>query len=854
MSAFAVVTRPVPTELPPWLGTAAVARMGAVLPLVAAALAGAFVWYGQRKLQQRELQSGQLLARVLEYHANRSFDNVDIALGTLAGTLRSKSQQQDPINFGPTLAQAQQGMVLLRSLSLVDGHGRVLASSSPHNVDRLLDLQRVPLPASGVTDQLGSLVKGRDIGDALAGEAPRSGGPSFVPLVRWASVPDAAPLYLLAALNIDYFSNVHQLMLGDPGRGAALFGTDGTLLGSTESILATPGSSARWHRFFREYLPRRDSGSYIGPGIDGAAVVTAFRTLRKRPMAVVVERDHGHVQAELARTLHWVGGSLAVALVLIGAMVDLAWRSLRSREAGHGALARTREQVAARERELRTLVQSVHELIFRTDAQGRINFVNGRWAQTRGLGNEAVLGQRLSQLCLPGERVAVDALFAPPRLGAEPAAKELMLHIRHARGGLRTLEVSVAAMHADDQSLIGFAGFAADVSERQLARSNLQAQLELTARLLEVSPTLLFVKDSAGRFIMVDHAWLDLMALRREQVISRKSADLYGDQADLHAEYDQRLGQSQERISYPNRLQRHDGEQRDTAVIKVRFTEPDERAAGIVGSIIDVTEFREAERVTREARDAAEKSNQAKSDFIGNISYELRTPLQSIIGLSELGRSLAEAQPDFEEMFDDIHSGGQRMLKLVKGLLDVSKMDSSVGSLVLGRCVLLPLAAAVVKELGPLAAQRELRIELNSALPGLAADADAFRLQQVLRNVMANAMRFAPKGSAIEIGLHECGADGVQLQVRDHGPGIPPDELETIFDAFVQSSRTRDGSGGTGLGLTICCKIMSAHGGRIVARNAPDGAAVFCPHLPAAAALQVPDIELPALECVEETT
>ena len=119
-------------------------------------------------------------------------------------------------------------------------------------------------------------------------------------------------------------------------------------------------------------------------------------------------------------------------------------------------------------------------------------------------------------------------------------------------------------------------------------------------------------------------------------------------------------------------------------------------------------------------------------------------------------------------------------------------------------------------------------------------------------------MRFVPEGSVIEVSGHECGREGVELQVRDHGSGIPPDEIETIFDAFVQSSRTRDDSGGTGLGLTICRKIMSAHGGRIVARNAADGGAVFCLQLPVPAPPAVPapsimpDIELPELDCVAE--
>jgi len=105
-------------------------------------------------------------------------------------------------------------------------------------------------------------------------------------------------------------------------------------------------------------------------------------------------------------------------------------------------------------------------------------------------------------------------------------------------------------------------------------------------------------------------------------------------------------------------------------------------------------------------------------------------------------------------------------------------------------------------------------------------------MQQVIRNVLANAIRFAPDGSSLEIGLREGAAGGALMVVRDHGPGIPPDELDAIFEAFVQSSRTRDGSGGTGLGLTICRKIMRAHGGRIEAANADGGGAAFSLWLP----------------------
>jgi signal transduction histidine kinase len=112
------------------------------------------------------------------------------------------------------------------------------------------------------------------------------------------------------------------------------------------------------------------------------------------------------------------------------------------------------------------------------------------------------------------------------------------------------------------------------------------------------------------------------------------------------------------------------------------------------------------------------------------------------------------------------------------------------------------------------------------------ANADPKRIKQVVRNLLANALRFTRRGTNLELSL-ESSSDGMRFRVRDFGPGIPDAELETIFDKFVQSSRTRD-AGGTGLGLAICRKIVKAHGGRIWAENHPEEGAIFTFELPSA--------------------
>jgi PAS domain S-box-containing protein len=343
------------------------------------------------------------------------------------------------------------------------------------------------------------------------------------------------------------------------------------------------------------------------------------------------------------------------------------------------------------------------------------------------------------------------------------------------------------------------------------------------------------VKDADGHYLRVNQAWVGLTGIPAERAIGQNMGRLYPAQlAAPHEAQEQLAIASMQTVAYEEPMLDSDGLPRDVMVRVTPFAAANGQVAGVIICLMDVTEFREVEQRTIEAKNAAERSNAAKSEFLANISHELRTPLQSILGFSELGEARSGSQPRLQGMFASIHGAGQRMLTLVNNLLDLSRLESPVGEIQRQPQDIVPALRAVADELQGLAQARRLQLQLPPAdAPALWVSGDVFRLQQVLRNVLANAIRFAPDGSSIRIdwcanpgGMH-------QISVRDHGPGIPPAELNTIFEAFVQSSRTKDGSGGTGLGLAICRKIMDGHDGSISARNHPDGGAVFDMALPA---------------------
>jgi signal transduction histidine kinase len=206
--------------------------------------------------------------------------------------------------------------------------------------------------------------------------------------------------------------------------------------------------------------------------------------------------------------------------------------------------------------------------------------------------------------------------------------------------------------------------------------------------------------------------------------------------------------------------------------------------------------------------------------------------MHAVLSFAELGQSKVGGDPArLAHYFERIRQSGQRLLQMLNDLLDLSKLEAGKMVYTMQPLSLARVLADLQDEFSQLAALRRIRLE-SEAPPGLPeVNGDSFRLAQVFQNLIANAIKFSPEGGVVWIRF-TWDDHFVTTSVEDEGIGVPPDEVERIFDKFIQSSKTKTGAGGTGLGLAICREIITAHGGQIRCENRHEGGARFVFTLP----------------------
>ena len=267
------------------------------------------------------------------------------------------------------------------------------------------------------------------------------------------------------------------------------------------------------------------------------------------------------------------------------------------------------------------------------------------------------------------------------------------------------------------------------------------------------------------------------------------------------------------------RLRAGDGAQRIVHLIVRR--DPDQHGF-CWGTVQDVTRLRAVEHELRQQSERAESASRAKSEFLARMSHELRTPLNSIIGFGQL-LELEGLGPRQHEHVDHVLKAGGHLLELINEVLELSKIEAGQMTISLEPVALADLVGEVLALAAPLA--DEQGVTLASNRDGLGAgrhvDADRQRLEQVLLNVLSNAIKYNHPGGRVDVTFATTDADRVRTTIADTGIGVAAEQMAKLFEPFERLGAETTEVEGTGLGLALSKGLVEAMGGTIEVESAP---------------------------------
>ena len=482
------------------------------------------------------------------------------------------------------------------------------------------------------------------------------------------------------------------------------------------------------------------------------------------------------------------------------------------------------EELLSSELKYRNLIENAGAVIYSTDAAGNIVFSSAKATELTGYPLEELRGKNFVELLDPSCREMVAAHYA--KQGAERIAETTLTFLTLTKQGVAKWVEQFAVLLQEKGEPTGFQCIVKDISEKKRMELELEkSEFKLKENqvwlqsILDNTTSLIYIKDLSGRYVMVNRRFKEVLQVQDEQVLGLTDYDFCDqEKADGYRSLDEEVIRTGRSLEVEEIVPGDNGE---THLLSIKFPLLDGygRPFGISGIATDITERIHYQQRLIAATKEAQAAKGLEEQFLANMSHEIRTPMNGIQGMTDLllNTPLSAQQKEFAGI---IRRSVNNLLVIINDILDFSKIKA--GKLTIEKIdfnlkdVLDNVRAIFehrVKKKGLL-----LEIDIDPAIPAL-LKGDPYRLNQVLTNLIGNAIKFTEKGMIrVEVTLRHRSADriGLDFSVTDTGIGIAAASLPDIFDNFSQAGTDISRRfGGTGLGLAICRQLLQLQGGAI---------------------------------------
>jgi PAS domain S-box-containing protein len=469
------------------------------------------------------------------------------------------------------------------------------------------------------------------------------------------------------------------------------------------------------------------------------------------------------------------------------------------------------------EERFRTLADNISQFAWMADATGWLFWYNQRWFEYTGTTLEQMQGW------------GIDCVVEHFRHCLETGEDwEDTFPLRSKAGEYRWFLSRAIPIRDEAGNVLRWFGTNTDITDLRRVEAELRQKNAILDVINESAPTPIFVKDRQGRIIYANPATLEVLGKTADEVIGARDCDLSPNSEDAAKvmDNDQRImatGKTEVVEESPDGFRTFLG-------MKAPYRNEAGEVIGLIGISNDITDRVQLERdrtrileQEQAAREAAEQANRIKDEFLAVLSHELRSPLNPILGWTKLLQSQSYTPEETAQALATIERNVKLQVQLIDDLLDVSRILR--GKMVLNVCpvnlVTIIESALETVQLAAEAKGIQIRTHLDEKVGTVSGDST--RLQQIVWNLLTNAIKFTPQDGHIEVRLHRV-ENFAQLEVQDTGKGIKPEFLPYVFDSF----RQEDGAitrkfGGLGLGLAIVRHLTEQHGGTITVESTGEG-------------------------------
>jgi PAS domain S-box-containing protein len=772
------------------------------------------------------------LARSVELFLTQSLGLVEDQMLNLAFNPRWRNRFSE----GAELASELQAMIVrspaLRSVSVLDSQGYVVASSNPDNIGHVLSFEGFLPPMNPgqpiMQLRLGPVWQGRDFAEALSPSLGTRAAASPVARIFW---PVARPFEhhgetwtILASLNPDHFLNHIERLLGkaesnnDRTQVVHVLRYDGTLLFST-SDHAIPGALHRSRDWLLTAL-EAELGALYQPHIP-ERYIEVFRASSRFPLLVDLSHSSHDVLASWHREARTLG--LLILTVLISTLV-LAFVFIRR------LLAAYRQEAKAREGLLlaATVYEASAQGIMIVDPDVRVISVNPAFCRMTGYRFDEFYGQN-PRILSSGQHDSAFYRRMWETLLLQGTWEGEIIN-RRKDGQIIYEWLSINQVRDPEGRLTHYIGIFTDITEQR--RNALD--LRKLSMAVQQSQSSIVITNLEGTLEYVNPCFTRQTGYSAEEVLGENPRFLQSgetDKATYEALWARLLQGEPWEGEFINR--RKDGTLYTEHAVIAPVRDLHGEVTHYVGVKHDISERVRMEHELRKARNQALAATQAKSAFLATMSHELRTPMNGVMGMIQLLRSEPGMPVKTRNDYLDLaYDSALQLLNIINDILDYSKMEAE-------KTVLEPVSfdlARFIRELitllGTLARDKGilLRCEIDPDIGQVYMDMG--RLRQILINLIGNGIKFTRQGEVVVSVREAPSLDPAQhcfdFAVRDTGIGMTSEVRESLFEPFVQGdSRVNRDFQGTGLGLAICKRALDLLGSRMEVRSTPGGGSLF---------------------------